>query len=797
MKRYLGKTISFLLALTCYSVTAVKAADKPPVDEGWPRQLTSKGMTAVIHEPQVESWDGFNLKAHAAVSVRPTVKQEPVYGVMTFTAKTLVDKTERIVSLEDLEIAEAKFPSTDDQGRSFLPVLQLAAKKKVRNIALDRLEASLAVADQVNVGESVPVRNDAPQIIFANKPAVLIYIDGDPHFTPIEDTDGALQRVINTRVLLLKDRAGKYYLHLFDGYMEAPALEGPWTVSMTPPADLKKAEKAARASGQVDLMEVKSDSGTKAGPSLKSLSPLVYVSSRPSELIVTEGEPNFAPIAGTDLLYVTNTTGNVFKSLKDNKTYVLLAGRWFRAASLSGPWEFVPHKNLPADFARIPDDSPKENVKASVPGTPEAREALIANSIPQTAKVSRDNSGFAGLVIDGEPKMEFIEGTPLSYVVNCSTPVIKVDENSWYAVQNGIWYVATSLEGPWVIADAVPEVIYSIPVSSPLHYVTYVRVYGASPKYVYVGYTPGYLGTVVNDNVVVYGTGYYYTPWIGTYWYGPPVTYGLGVSIGWTPWWGWGWGFGWGWGWGALSVGWAYHGWYGRPAWGPHGWACTSTNAYYRGSQWYRGGHSSPYYNSYTRSSSAGRYGTAYNSRTGALLAGQRGSVKNVYTNRYSADARGNVVRIRPGQPAAGSNRTRQGGMGGNQVFGSKEGRVYRSSSRGTWQSVNQPGRGQRNGATQHTRDFTPAQQARQLGQQRYQSFQANRPSAYSQPSRPSGGYNRGGSGPSPGISRPSGGGSWGGGSRGGGSWGGGSRGGGSWGGGSGGGGGGSRGGGR
>ena len=76
----------------------------------------------------------------------------------------------------------------------------------------------------------------------------------------------------------------------------------------------------------------------------------------------------------------------------------------------------------------------------------------------------------------------------------------------------------------------VPPVIYSIPPSSPLHYVTYVQVYDVTPQYVVVGYTPGYFGTVVGaGGVVVYGTGYVYAPYIGaTVWYPPPVTYGYG-----------------------------------------------------------------------------------------------------------------------------------------------------------------------------------------------------------------------------------------------------------------------------
>ena len=40
----------------------------------------------------------------------------------------------------------------------------------------------------------------------------------------------------------------------------------------------------------------------------------------------------------------------------------------------------------------------------------------------------------------------------------------------------------------------VPAAIYTIPASSPLHYVTYVHIYEATPTVVYVGYTPGYMG---------------------------------------------------------------------------------------------------------------------------------------------------------------------------------------------------------------------------------------------------------------------------------------------------------------
>ena len=765
MKSNFRNTINFLLVVVLIPIVTAFAAGKPPVDEGWPRDLTSQGVTGIVYEPQIDAWDGFNLKAHSAVAVKSTAQKEPVYGVITFTARTLVDKSERIANLEGLQITDVKFPSAADQSPNFLSILQVTTKKKIKNIALDRLEAAMAISDQFKVGGSIPVKNDVPQIIIANKPAVLIYINGDPRYVPIKDAGGTLWRVLNTRILLLKDLSGKHYLHIFDGYMEAPALAGPWTVSARLPKDVRKAENAARASGQVDLMEGQTDPQTKKSPSLKHLSPQVYIASRPTELIVTDGDLNFVPLAGTELLYVTNTTGNIFKYLKDNKTYVLLSGRWFRSGSLSGPWEYVPHKSLPTDFARIPDDSPKENVKASVPDTPQAREALIADSIPQTTKIKRDVARFVKLEFDGKPQLESIEGTNLFYVINCSTPIIKVDDQSWYAVENGIWFVASSLSGPWIVADNVPAVIYSIPPSSPLHYVTYVKVYSSTPEDVYVGYTPGYFGTVENEDVVVYGTGYDYTPWIGSDWYGPPITYGLGCSIGWTPWWGWGFGFGFGWGRDVFGIGWFYppapwwgpywgwghHGWRGHSAWGPRGWANTSGNIYRRGGG--REARGSRFSSTDTRLS--GRYGSAYNSRTGSLVAGQRGSVRNVYTSRYVANSRGNVTRVPTGQTSTtGIGKGIQGSMnmGGNHVFATHEGSVYRPSSQGGWKSVNPSSRSPQAGSQLRNQDFSRMQQSRQTGQQRYQSFQTHRPSGGFQSSSPAGVFSRGaGSSPSSG----------------------------------------------
>ena len=134
----------------------------------------------------------------------------------------------------------------------------------------------------------------------------------------------------------------------------------------------------------------------------------------------------------------------------------------------------------PPDFAKIPPDSPQAVVLASVPDTPQAELALVANSVPTTATVNRRDAKIE-LTYDGEPKFKPIEGTAMSYAVNAQLPVIRTGEN-YYALDNGVWFTAASATGPWQVAAEVPEEIYTIPPSSPVYYATFARVYQADEE---------------------------------------------------------------------------------------------------------------------------------------------------------------------------------------------------------------------------------------------------------------------------------------------------------------------------
>ena len=220
---------------------AAAAAGSAPQDR-WPRKFTVNGNQVDVYTPQLDSWDGRTIEWHAAVSVTPPGAKEPTFGVVFSKAKTDVDKTTRLVELTDLEVTKVNFPSAAAANDTYLAMMRKAmlAKKSV-TVALDRLEANLAILQEQKKGDAAPLQNDPPAIVFSSVPAILVLVDGEPAWRAVPNTD--LQRVINTSPIVLKDKTGALYLHLYDGWMRAASLGGPWTVATNPPASLATALK--------------------------------------------------------------------------------------------------------------------------------------------------------------------------------------------------------------------------------------------------------------------------------------------------------------------------------------------------------------------------------------------------------------------------------------------------------------------------------------------------------------------------------------------------------------------------
>ena len=696
-------------------------------DSGWPRKIVSGEITLLFYQPQIRKWENNRIEAYAALAVQTAGSDRQTYGVVQFTARTEVDKVNRMVTLEDFHITNSEFPTAPDKASEYAAILQREQLSKVKTIALDRLLANLAAESAEHNFQGQQVKNEAPRIIFSTKPAMLVLIDGEPVLRPLAEKD--LERVINTRALIVFDRKNQtYFLYVMDGWLQAPSPEGPWEYAKDPPSGVKKVKDNLGSSDQVDLMSGDEQSG--AYESLNDLAkngnlPAIYVSTVPAELIITDGEPQLKPVGGTSLLYVTNTGGQVFMDSADQNYYVLISGRWFRGRSMEGPWQYVSGAALPAEFAKIPETHEKAGVLASIPGTAAAREAEIEDAIPQTATVTRSEAALT-VKYDGDPRFERIEGTNLRYAINTATPVIQVEAGSFCAVNDGVWFVASSPLGPWSVATSVPSSVYSIPTSCPLHYVTYVRVYGYTDDVAYCGYTPGYYGTVLNtDGVVVYGTGWYYPPYIGSWWIGWPWSYGCGAGFWWSPWGGWGFDFG---------IGFYYPFW--RPWWGPLGWGWR-----WRlwGPRWGWG------WGGIARLNVYGRWGRSAMIRTHAAWANPARETLRDRNGRPVNPRTGVAGPGRPIQP--GKPETKPPALNRNNVFVGRDGKVYRYDDKThSWQERNshgwqQPGGGFDRGSMDRTR------QGQQQGTQRSNNFPGAAPRGGAPRSGGGGGVPRGGGG--------------------------------------------------
>src|SRR5499433_3220285 len=638
---------TFVVLATLASIGSAQAQGNgaQPADP-WQRQFKLSNATALVYQPQVDSWENNVLNFRAVVSITPNGAKQEILGVIWATARTQVNRVSRIVVLEDIKLTKSNFPTLPDNGAAYMRALQQQSVPSQKTISLDRLQASLVATGNVQPPKVV-VNNDPPQIIIAYAPSILVSISGNPIVRPV--TGVAFERVINTEALMLQPQGGgNYYLHVYDGWASAGAITGPWSQATTSPAGIDQVATNLAKTGQVDMLD---GGNMQPKPSLVKATPTIYVSQTPTEMLVFQGQPTFTSITGTSLQWASNTTADVILDTGSGNYYILVAGRWYRTPALTsaGPWTYVASNTLPPDFKRIPVDSPAGVVLVSVAGTPQAQEALIANSIPQTATIPLVNGPKFTPVFDGAPQFQPIPTTTLQYVVNSPTPIIRVDANTYYALTAGVWFTAPSATGPWVVATYVPAVVYTIPPSSRLYYVTYVKVYGATDKVVYVGYTPGYMGTVVApDGVVVFGTGYTYQPWIGTVYYPPPPTYGIMAQPVYNPAVGMSFGFAMGYTAAALTAAYYhpyYHPLYYHPAYYPgyYGHPCCGSVSYNTYGQWGATAYSGTrtYYNNW-----GGAYGTSTSGHYTNYATGTTGTYSGGRSyNPYTGEAQANASR--------------------------------------------------------------------------------------------------------------------------------------------------------
>ena len=77
------------------------------------------GATYTIYQPQLDSWDEYNLSVHAAVSVLPTGATEPNFGVIHFTATTWTNRPSRTVYFNNISVTGATIPANPELATGY------------------------------------------------------------------------------------------------------------------------------------------------------------------------------------------------------------------------------------------------------------------------------------------------------------------------------------------------------------------------------------------------------------------------------------------------------------------------------------------------------------------------------------------------------------------------------------------------------------------------------------------------------------------------------------------------------
>ncbi|KGJ87359.1 carbohydrate-binding protein [Colwellia psychrerythraea] len=503
-------------------------AASPTLAADWPQELTGNKGTIVVYQPQPEKLVGNILTGRAAMSLELKDEPAPIFGVFWFSAKIATDRSENTVTISQLKVTKVGWPDSKEAAeKQFSQFVEAQLAHSSFTSSLSKLTASLTHEEQVKASLA-QIKNDPPNIIFTDILTVLLSYDGEPIFRDIENSD--YQRALNTPLAVIKkQQQDKFYLTSGHLWYQASNALGPWSILASPPVDLKKL--MPKQEDQSDTPQVLS-------------APNIITVTKPTELVVSDGDEKWTSLVGGKLLYVENTETPWLRELSSGDMYVLLSGRWYSSKHEQGPWIFVRGDKLPKSFQEIPPESAIGGLRTSVAGTDEAEQAVLDAQIPQTAAIKRSEAKLT-VNYDGEPKFVQIVDTQVEYAVNTSAQVLKI-ANKYYAVDNGVWFVSSLAKGPWRVADNIPkEAIAQIPPSSPMYNTSYVTIYDSTPEVVYVGYTPGYLWSYPYYGVPIYGTGWYYPPYyVGGWYYPRPPTWGL--HVGYNPWTGWNVGVSWG-----------------------------------------------------------------------------------------------------------------------------------------------------------------------------------------------------------------------------------------------------------
>jgi len=272
------------------AATLLRAEDDSPERLGWPRMLEADGCKIVVFQPQIEAWDDKKrrLELQMALSCSAEGSEEAHVASIRIRARTDVDFAERTVEISRAKIDSLDFPGADPEAvAKFRKVIRARLDDRTWTQSLERM---LALAARPEGGRrEVPVSTLAPPVYYSEADAVLVQYMGQPAFEKIPGTK--LQYAVNTNWDVLSiDGAPGTWLLLGEGWIKTKNIAGgPWEPAGELPDEFRLLPKDDNWSAVRAHVP---------GRPVEAV-PEVFVSFRPAELVLVDGERRMATIDGT------------------------------------------------------------------------------------------------------------------------------------------------------------------------------------------------------------------------------------------------------------------------------------------------------------------------------------------------------------------------------------------------------------------------------------------------------------------------------------------------------------------
>src|SRR5579863_9874597 len=448
-----------MAAVLMVSGTVVSRAQtqlRPQARTEWPKSImTANGTVISLFQPQVLSYSNNLVKSRSVISVRDAGADEPVFGVAWMTDSVSADADAAGVQLEIqwVHVDELRIP--DDTGRTenafisleleiYNPwvVKSLPEKEVQESLELGRQEAALA-RDSVGVA---PVK-----IFFTGSPTALVLFDGEPRLEMNERW--GLDAVVNTRSVVVRGTDGNFYLYRMNRWYLARDAKGPYSPLNSrwkPGSELRRVEKDLRAAARKEDVGIPRSSGPIEH---------ILVRTEPAALIQSDGQPVPKELEGTSLTFVENSNDNIVYDRDTRLFYVSVGSQWYESEQLydSLGWSAVRRGDLPVDLLLAINGRVSTNLTLAANRVKAenavGKAALLDENVPNVAKI--DRSATTTIDYSGAPRFKPILGTGLEYATNTCSIVIE-DHGTYYALDNGVWFVAHSPIGFWQVSDVRP-----------------------------------------------------------------------------------------------------------------------------------------------------------------------------------------------------------------------------------------------------------------------------------------------------------------------------------------------------